>query len=133
MDFSSEKLAKISIEDLRRIVEVRFEYDCILEKVITINIIFKELNPAQIITKLKSIIEVISEDSFISDSDGHEQILDEILVNLNWMQKRGDNTSAKKIAEYVISRAEEMIEQFEEGFNWNNSISDIQQWLDESS
>lgn len=86
------------------------------------------------IQDIKSVTEilnyVINVSELVSDHQGHEFILDEILRQVDLLVKNGNSELAKQIATYSVKRGHEMIENFEEGYSRSNSLEGIESWLE---
>ncbi len=128
MNDFAKQLPMLGSDRLSSILAIRAEYDQILNKILSISLSFQ--NP---IVDLKTIMAALNNaihiPELVSDSEGHEQILDEIFWQIERLAQNGNYEFAKLVAKYSLERGQEMLENFEEGFSWNCSLKEIENWL----
>lgn len=126
-----KQLPMLGPDRLSSILAVRAEYDQVLSKILSVSLAFQ--NPNADLKSIKATLNyAIHIPELVSDTEGHEQILDEVLWQVNQLEKNGKLEIAKQIARYSLERGQEMLENFEEGFSWNCSLEEIEKWLSRS-
>jgi hypothetical protein len=126
-DFT-DQLPRINSERLANILAVRAEFDEILNKILSVSLAFQ--TPTLDIASISGVLNyALYVPELVSDSEGHEQILDEVLFQIEQLAKKGNPGLAKQIAMYSLERGHEMLENFDEGFSWNGSLEEIEKWL----
>jgi len=123
-----KQLPLLGSDRLSLMLAVRSECDPILCKILSVSLAFQNPN-ADLENIMPILYYAIYIPDLVSDLEGHEQILDEILWQVNHLAENGNNELAKQIAKYSLARGHEMVENFEEGFSWNCSLGEIKKWL----
>lgn len=133
-EFTSQ-LPSLGIDKLASILAVRSEHDEVLNKILSISLEFKKpiADINSVTTVLDYAIHVSDHGSkFVSDHDGHEFILNEILLQIELLTDSGNIELAKQVAKFSVEKGKCMLEKFEEGFAWGNSLEEIESWLGKS-
>lgn len=122
------ELPSLGAERLSYILGVRAEGDLILNKILSVALAFQR--PIADFGKIVGILNIaIDIPELVPDNEGHEQILDEILWQVQQLTSTGNLDLAKRVARYTIEKGQKMVENFEEGFSWNSSLEEIEKWL----
>lgn len=132
MNDFSERLPTLEISTLAHILTLRSETDDILNKILSVVLVFQEpFNEISQITK--TLDYAIHVPEFVPyPEDGYDIILDTILLHVEKLAQVGNSDLAREIAEYALKKGSEMQEQFEDGFSWNLSLKEIEKWLAET-
>jgi hypothetical protein len=62
---------------------------------------------------------------------GHGQILDEIRNALEFLVHQGKRELALRAAQHAITLGNEVTENFEDDWDWTNSLNELTRWVDE--
>lgn len=133
-DFTNQ-LPSLGVNKLVNILAVRSECDEILNKILSISLVFK--NPVadiESVTKVLAYAIHISDNGskFVSDDDGHEFILNEIFNQITFLEEKGNIRLAQQVAKFALEKGQSMLEKFEEGFCWGSALDEIESWLEKS-
>ena len=133
-EFASQ-LPSLGIEKLASILAVCSERDEVLNKILSISLAFKK--PVADINSVTTVLNYAMHvpdhrSNFVSDNGGHEFILNEILLRIELREESGNIELAKQVAKYSLEKGKCMLEKFEEGFAWGNSLEEIESWLEKS-
>ena len=133
-EFTSQ-LPSLGIDKLASILAVRSEHDEVLNKILSISLAFKK--PVADINSMTTVLDYAihvpdHRSNFVSDNDGREIILNEILLQVEFLAEIGNIELAKQVAKYSLEKGKCMLEKFEEGFAWGNSLEEIERWLEKS-
>ena len=60
---------------------------------------------------------------------GHDIIIYEILAGLDDIYERGNKEFALRAAEYALKQGQEVLEYFDDGWNWSCALEDIDRWI----
>lgn len=127
MDMLRQELPSFEAQHLIEILTARLETDLILRKCLFAVLAIRKSNKNfKFVSDTLDYALHFDSRGFIDDHLGHEMILEEILKEL----EKTDLQFAIQIAEYVIERAGEVLELFEEGHCWDNGIEQIADWLE---
>lgn len=122
-----------AINDFIRIIYTRAEADPILNTILDIHLAF--VSPDQSERELEKVIgcaiDQFSSEVMMPDSEGHEQILDEILVHLKRLNEAKKSDLAVRLAEFTITKGHQVVDNFEEGWLWHEYLNMIMAWKDQ--
>ena len=132
LDSIMEQVSCLGIDRLSYIIWVRAQCDSILREILISTISLKQVNGD--LKKAKKIVDraINFPEKYIRYTDqGHEQILDEIKVALEIMFLNGQKEFALQVAEYTVTRSENIYEIFEDDWEWGESMKSFTKWIQE--